>query len=183
MMSSFERHVEFIPAYDKRSVDPKKNYGIGSMRIRFILKGALGAVQWMIGTSWDVASARGPKSWRDGSKPEGWDLGYHSPKPLYNEHSPMKSCDVLDGLCYYDGSGVNADLLIENFLGQGDDYVWAALEAYYHFTFEDGEWPFDEDGNLASVDRSPEGGKPQALSAKHESAVPRADEADAQGDA
>jgi hypothetical protein len=148
--SRFERQVTFIPAFDRRDPSPSKNYGIGSMRIRFVLKGPLGAVQWMIGTAWDVASARRPVAWRDGTRPDGWDLGYHSPRPLYEGQEPMGSCDILDCECYYDGSGLNADLLIENFLAQGDDYVWAALAAYYRTTFEDADWPFDSDGNLVA---------------------------------
>lgn len=146
---TFERRVDFIPAFDERSPDPKKNYGIGSMRIRFILKGELGAVQWMIGTPWDVASARHPNGWREETqRPSGWDLGYHSPRPLYDEQTQMGSCDVLDGPCFYEGSGLNADLLIENFIERGDEYVWQALEAYYRHTFEDADWPFDGSGNI-----------------------------------
>jgi hypothetical protein len=140
--------VDFQPAFDKRNPNPAIDYGIGPMRIRFVLKGPLGAVQWMIGTLWYVASARRPGLDRDPQRPMGWDLGYHSPAPMYDGDSPMDSCDVLDGECYYDGSGLNADLLIENFLEHGDTYVWAALEAYYRCTFEDTPWPFDKHGNL-----------------------------------
>ena len=54
----------------------------------------------------------------------------------------MGPCDHLDGKpCYYDGSGLNADLLVEGFCLYGDTYVWEKLEAYYRRTFEDADWP------------------------------------------
>jgi len=36
-----ERIVDFSPAFDKRHKDPKKNYGIGAVLIRFVLKGEM----------------------------------------------------------------------------------------------------------------------------------------------
>lgn len=152
--NAFKRSVTFSPSFNRLNETP--NYGIAAVRIRFVLKGELGAVQWMIGTEWFVASAiehlrKFPRSdLREYCRPTGWDLGYHSPRPLYEGQEPMGQCDVLSGGCYYDGSGCNADLLIENFLAQGDDYVWRALEAYYRCTFEDAAWPFDESGNIIS---------------------------------
>jgi len=173
--AAFERRVDFIPAFDRRDPNPSRNYGLGSMRIRFVLKGELGAVQWMIGTSWDVESARKPTPWRDGTKPDGWDLGYHSPRPLYEGQTHMDSCDVLPGPCYYDGSGLNAELLIENFISQGTDYVWKALEAYYRCTFEDADWPFDDSGNLKASAIEAFGQDAKRLDVEHESAVPQGD--------
>lgn len=152
MSDVFTREVSFRPAFDRRDAEPSKNYGIGSVRITFVLKGELGAVQWMIGTDWDVPSARATRSYYpDQGKVTGWDLGYHSPRPLYDGQSPMGECDVLEGQCFYDGSSLNADLLVENFIAQGDAYVWAALEAYYRFTFADAQWPFDDSGNIITL--------------------------------
>ena len=169
--NAFQRRVDFQRAYDKRDPDPAKNYGIGSMRIRFVLIGELGAVQWMIGTPWDVPTARGPKSWRDPSRPDGWDLGYHSPHPMYDGQEPMSSCDVLDCHCYYDGSGLNADLLIENFVAQGGEYVWAALEAYYRSVFHNEPWPFDGSGNILASAMSARSGETEGLAPQDASAT------------
>ena len=134
--ASFERRVTFIPGYDRRS----EGYGICAMRIVFRLIGEHGAAQWMIGTPWvpetcPVHPERNPR------RPMGWDLGYHATKPQYEGQSPGK-CDLLPGgECYCDGSGLNADLLIEGFITGGDEYVWRALEAFYASTFLGAEWP------------------------------------------
>jgi len=52
----FERIVQFGMPFDKRSEDPNKNYGIGAMRIFFILKGRKGAVQIVISTKFYLPS-------------------------------------------------------------------------------------------------------------------------------
>lgn len=154
----FTRRVDFTPSSDKRDPNPSKNYGIASMRIRFVLIGAKGAVQWMIGTEWFIASAREHlsrfnhlHSFDEMRRPQGYDLGYHAYKPTYEGQSQMDDCDILNGPCFYDGSGLNAELLIEPFLAHGEDYLWPALEAYYRFTFEDTPWPFDDAGNLREL--------------------------------
>lgn len=46
-----ERILEVPAAYDKRSDDPKKDYGIHSAEIRMILKGPEGAVQFVVYTA------------------------------------------------------------------------------------------------------------------------------------
>ena len=64
------------------------------------------------------------------------DLGYHSPKPRYEDQSAMDDCDILGGECYYDGSGLNAERVYERLLREGDQGVWLALEGYYEDVFE-----------------------------------------------
>lgn len=140
-MAEFERIVTVSPAYDKRDADPKKNYGIGSCRITFILKGEKGAMQFMIGTNWYVPTAREhllgfPNT--DKQKPEGWDVGYHSYKPMYEDQKPMDNkCHILDAPCYYDGSGCMADEWVEDFVAGGTEWLWTKLEEEYHRRFDD----------------------------------------------
>ena len=43
----FEKIVHAEPAFDKRNGDPKKNYGIHGVNLRFVLKSKLGAVQFL----------------------------------------------------------------------------------------------------------------------------------------
>mgnify|MGYP000162019359 CR=1 FL=1 len=45
-----ERIKEFTEAYDRRHEDPEKNYGIHGIDLRMILKGPLGAVQFVLYT-------------------------------------------------------------------------------------------------------------------------------------
>lgn len=92
-----ERITKIRPAWDKRNPDPKKDYGIHSMQIWMILKGDLGAVHFTFSTGifleetekrlakegsldWEELS---PGHWFSVIKAMGYDVGYHSPKPLY----------------------------------------------------------------------------------------------------
>ena len=139
----FERIVTVSPAFDKRDPIPSKNYGIGACRITFVLKGSRGAVQFMFGTNWYVPSAREhlkkfPPGYRDlQQKPEGWDIGYHSPKPMHKGQTPIKSkCQfVKGGKCYYDGSGLRADEWVEDFVAGGTEWLWKKLEEEYRHWF------------------------------------------------
>lgn len=149
-MQKFERIVTVTPAYDKRSDDPKKNYGIGSCRIFFVLKGELGAVQFMIGTDWYPVKVqkefkdKGPSDFElkyFSPKPDGWDVGYHSPKPMYDGQHKMEKCDHLEGGCYYDGSGLRAQEWVKDFVMGGTNWLWPKLEEEYKYRFVDKEEP------------------------------------------
>lgn len=150
-VGEFTRKLFFKPGFHWPHKNPARDYGNGSVQLRFVLVGPKGAVQWLIGTEWMPEAARNDVDRRraihglpprDGSKPNGYDLGYHSPVPRYEDQSPMDGdCDVISGKCFYDGSGLNADLLVEGFLNGGDDWVWNRLEAFYRSTFEDAPWP------------------------------------------
>ena len=136
----FERIVTCSPAFDKRSKDPKKNYGIGGMQIKFLLKGPLGIIQFLISTGWFLPETqRQNREWQydhdvkfDKINPEGWDIGYHSPKPMYNDHTSM-DCDLMpSGKCYYDGSSLRATEMITDFLAGGTEWLWKELEEEYN---------------------------------------------------
>lgn len=150
MNDDLRHDIRFRVAFDKRSPEPNKNYGIGDMHIIFLVIGPKGAVQWLIGTGWYVDSACkhlmgfARNSLTDQRRPNGWDLGYHSKEPKYEDQSPMDQCDICEP-CYYDGSSLNAELPIEGFLSGGLEYLWPKLEAFYRFTFDDGEWPFRDE--------------------------------------
>jgi len=98
-------------------------------------------------------------------QPMAADLGYHSRVPMYEGQEPMGSvdyklsmdeskeglekfqsgrtatdtftpCPYLDGApCYYDGSGLNAERVLQILIEQGGEAVWKYLEDYYHSTF------------------------------------------------
>jgi hypothetical protein len=102
-MPNLERIVQFEPAYDKRSPDPEKNYGIRGVMMRMVLKGPEGAVQFLVYTNWQLphitkeAIKRAKKAtdldlelkcfWQ----PMAADLGYHSKTPMYEGQEPMGS--------------------------------------------------------------------------------------------
>lgn len=125
-----ERITKLTPAYDKRHKDPKKNYGIHGVDVRMILKGDLGAVQFVLFTNWYLKHIDKSR-WSDYMKePLPADLGYHSPKPKYEGHTRItESCEYLDGKpCYYDGCGVAAGVIYDILLKEGSDGVWEELE-------------------------------------------------------
>lgn len=147
-MTKFERIVKFSPAFDKRTDNPETNCGIGSCRISFILKKGKKAVQFVISTDWYLPSTvleyqnsnnsilRGIRKDRDGFGIEGWDVGYHSPKPMYKDHSPIgDDCDITGGKCYYDGSGLVADGVRQILISEGSEGVWKYLEGYFNDIF------------------------------------------------
>ena len=133
-----EQRIEWTPAFDRRHADDSKNYGIGSMSIKFLLKGELGTVQFYILSGWYLRHVRKEYKNHPGfADPMGADVGYHSPKPIYDNQSPSEdSCLYLDGKpCYYDGSGLAADDLFNKFIAEGIDVVWNELEEYYASIF------------------------------------------------
>lgn len=186
---AFERIVLFRPAYDKRSNDPKKDYGINGVEMLMVLKGPEGAVQFLLLTNWQLPHIN--KEFEDRPplpdlpppvfdipgyrprfsmkhllcRPMPADLGYHSPKPMYEGQEPMglkeikirknpkkkgmngyftstnpkpTPCEWLDGKpCYYDGSGINAEPIFDVLLREGSDGVWRELEKYYHSVFSE----------------------------------------------
>jgi len=140
-----ERETKFLPAWDKRN-DPKGNYGIHGVDLRMYLKGELGTVQFVIYTKWHLPHVQEELLNRnDNDKlgiqclfmPMPVNVGYHSPKPIYEGQEPMSnSCECLGGKpCYYDGSGLYAEEIYKVLVEKGSDEVWKKLEEYYIDTF------------------------------------------------
>lgn len=103
----------------------------------------------MLGTDWGIRAVRehldkfGWSQWDDPRKPKGWDLGYHAFEPQREGQEPMtEHCGALDGKrCYYDGSALAAEELVEGFLAGGTKWLWPKLAECYRATFEGGKWP------------------------------------------
>ena len=143
-MSNLVREITFTPAYDKRDADPSKNYGIHGVDMRCLLTGPLGVVQFVVFTGWMLEHIEKEMEARHHdavgfriTRPMPADLGYHSPKPMYDGNSEME-CDLLPGgKCYYDGSSLNAEKPFRLLKEQGSEALWTFLENYYRETFED----------------------------------------------
>ena len=147
-METLERRFEITPAWDKRSADPSKNYGIGCATMRFYVIGPDGAIQFVCMTGWypHIIKKTTFDDWSDWAElririqphdaPLPSDLGYHSPIPRYEGQELMDgNCPILNGPCYYDGSGLNAMKPFSILVHEGSDRLWEFLEAYYHETF------------------------------------------------
>ena len=143
MSETFERIVTMHPAFDKRSADPGKNFGIHGVELRMVLKGPLGATQFLLYTNWHLPHVRDeleqrllsePASavaLRCHARPTPADLGYHWSTPRYADQE-ARDCDLLaGGKCYYDGSGLSAEPVFERLLREGSDGVWKELEDFY----------------------------------------------------
>lgn len=132
-MDIFEKIIKITPAFDGRNSDPKKNYGVHGMDIRFVLKGSNGATQFVVFTPMYLSHVH-DELFRKGHdfKPVGADIGYHSKHPQYAEHEAMDCPYTDEGKCYYDGSSLAADEFMPEFLSGGSDAVWKMLEDRYN---------------------------------------------------
>lgn len=141
--------VEITPAFDKRHSNPNKNYGIHCADLRFVLGNEFGYVQFVLYTNWYLPETI-EEMRRDGNKtlvldkypftyfqaPMPADLGYHSPKPMYEGQTAL-DCDLLPGgKCYYDGSGLQANKVFEILVREGSEGVWKFLEKKHAELFQ-----------------------------------------------
>lgn len=129
-----ERITNVTPAYDQRNPNLNKNYGIGGMTLRFILKGELGATQFVFYTCQHLKSVSDELFFKQDKsynpfKGMGADIGYHAKTAQYDGQQSMK-CDMF-GECFYDGSSLRASEFEDKFLSEGDKAVWEMLESEY----------------------------------------------------
>lgn len=140
----FEERLDVTPAWDRRSDDPKKDYGIGGVDFRFALleKTTGTAMVFVLGTHWHWLDAepgfggKGVRTVKPKMGPMPYDLGYHSPKPVYEGQDRMQAeCSYVDGPCYYDGSTLSAEPLFEALLREGRDGVFRELREHWESRF------------------------------------------------
>jgi hypothetical protein len=126
-----KRVVKFRPSFDRRSDDPKKNYGIGCAILVFAVIGEKGAASFQIGTGWYPG-----KGQRTG--PSGYGIDYHSPVPQHEWHKEpsVSECEYLDGKpCYSDGTMLYSDEVLEVLILEGEEATWKRLEEFYENHF------------------------------------------------
>lgn len=124
-VGDFERILYTTPGYNDRGGP----YGVDGLRLRFVLVGELGATAFLMSTGWAPGEKMSPAL--ADLYPSGWDRGFHWRSQLYDYLSPG-TCDVLEeGTCYYDGSGLAAEPLLQRFIVEGMAGVWDDLESYY----------------------------------------------------
>ena len=100
------------------------------MRVRFLLIGPEGAVQFL----WSVQT----KGKREGYleyvlAPEGWDVGFHALTPRsWQSEGDFMECKLFEqGRCYYDGSSLQGEALGKRFMAEGEEVIWTELEERY----------------------------------------------------
>lgn len=127
----FERAILFFPGYN--DIAPRR-YGRHGMEVRFLLRGPKGVGQFVMFTDWvpgEVGMMAKPDPRVRGLLPMGADVGYHAHIQQYPDQGTM-TCDYLGtGECYYDGSSLAADTLIQDFIATGTDAVWRTLKEWH----------------------------------------------------
>lgn len=132
---TLEHEIQFSPAFDKRNPDPKIDFGIYCVEMRWLVKGPGGTVQFAVLTGWNLPSVEFNPT-VEKLYPMASDLGYHSLVPHYEGQSRIKECPFVDGkTCYYDGSTLNAKPVLALLIENGHQAVWDYLDEYYDHVF------------------------------------------------
>lgn len=127
---------------------PSKNYGRGSLKIHHYTIGEVGVVQFVWSPSVYLPETPVTTFHESICEPMAWDLGWHAPipdsEPVNDEDgwsvwpwygTRFNSCEFFDGGCFYDGSSLNADPLLEELIRGGTEAMWPLLDAYYDEQF------------------------------------------------
>lgn len=137
----FTRKIVFHPAFDKRSQDPKNNYGIHGAEIQFQLIGPEGGITYTIFTNWHLPHVQEETDRKELSsesylrymfhKPQTAGLDGHWKTPQYSEKEPHLSCLITGGQCYSDGTSITKDVF-DLLIAEGDEALWKLLEQRYN---------------------------------------------------
>jgi hypothetical protein len=137
-MADLERIVQFSPAFDKRDPDPKKDYGVGCVKLNMVVKGPNGAVNFCVQTGWFlpsvIANWKLSGMWCSSLEPLPSDLSWHSLTPQYAGHEQSKEACAWLGYgvhCYCSSTIVGAQPVFDLMLIGGSEAVWRRLEEEY----------------------------------------------------
>jgi hypothetical protein len=132
-----EECVQFVPGYN--CPEPGgQGHGVHGMEVRWFLRGPDGAVVLVMATDF-IPGDRYPghglspsglnENWA--RYPGGFGLQYHSRVPRYEGHDAEDGCDLIGGPCYCDMWLSGADEPVKQFVSEGEQVIWGALEAAY----------------------------------------------------
>lgn len=140
---SLERVTKVQLPFDMRA----QGGGFNGLEVWFIVKGAKGAVQFMVYFPAYLPNVqkelvRDPEAYH--FKIQGYDVGYHSRVPMYEGHPLMdRQCKILGCECYYDGSTLRAQAWVDRIFSvtgqRPDDLLWEMLENEYEAVFGEGQ--------------------------------------------
>jgi hypothetical protein len=150
-----ERKILFIPAFDKTDPDPKKDYGVGCLELRFLLIGEKGVVEFQLLTQWfqehvmvrrleslkkDIWMGKQDFLLRHFLDPFPADVNYWSLNRISEDDTIFAEgvSYVFDGKpCYYGYKYVDSDdtrsvdNALRKLVEEGDEALWKYLEEYY----------------------------------------------------
>ena len=136
--SDEQRAIRFTPAFH-RCTDPKGNFGIGSVRMMWMLRIGDSAVGWDVHTGWDlpdeafVAASPGcTHAMHQGGAPNhratAGAVDFHMPGPRWEGHEPTPAtCEFIEGPCYIDTGFLLGDDVFDVLRTEGDEAAWAML--------------------------------------------------------
>ena len=132
----FERGMQVSLPFNRQHTDPKQNYGIGGISLRFYYREIITGrtIQFYMHDSWSYFAKSRVRPFEQYS---GADVGYHDTGPHYQNHEPME-CDIVKGgECYYDGSSVQAEEWLDHFSETNFTDLWQRLRQRWFDTFEE----------------------------------------------
>jgi hypothetical protein len=154
------RRIVFLPAFDKTDPDPKKNYGVGCLELRFLVEGNRGVVEFQLLTSWYQEHVM--KRRLDALKHDVWigkedfllrhfldpfpaDICYFSQNRLSEDDAYWEKgvYYALEGKpCYYgykytdeEENRPAKEVAYQKLVEEGDESLWKYLEDYYEEVF------------------------------------------------
>ena len=160
-----KRIVKFYPAWDRTDPDPKKNYGVRDIDLRFLVVGKDKAVEFQLSTNWYLEHVM--KKRLEAMKHDVWvqkddfllktfiapyplDVCYYSPKRLseddaewedgLSDKSIISCAPIFYGYKYEEEeSGYRSpEHAYHLLLEKGEDDLWEYLENYYSEVFGNG---------------------------------------------
>lgn len=140
---SFQKWVEFRPAYDCIEVQPcvhgsdrckpgeGGSHGRCCVLMGLYLRGTKGAVEFLVFTGWDHPATPEYKH----SAPMGGYLTVHSRRPLYEDHEANYTCKLLDDPCFANISATAGEPAFEILRTKGSEGIWQHMEDIYRREF------------------------------------------------
>lgn len=132
------RQVLFAPSFHRCGPTPSTDYGIGSVRMLFVLRHEGWAMTWDVFTGWmmpaEAFKAANPTCTHPRhvggtppSDPSGGAVDWHSPNPLYEGQEGGDECCWLGGPCYLDSGFILGSDLLALLCTDGDTAVWTRM--------------------------------------------------------
>ena len=135
-----KREIKFRPAFDKRSTDPRKNYGIHGLEIEFQLTNENNeGITFTISTNWQLPPVQRELDAKEivsefpylFHKPQPFGLDGHWKSPRYEGQPASSNCTITKGACYCDGTSLTQDIFVL-LVREGDEPVWELMEARFN---------------------------------------------------
>ncbi len=140
-----KKEIKFQPAWDKRSSDLRKDYGIHGSVLHVTISDEKGAVNLVVHLNWFLPQNRNTKycelkvyPFEYWQKPSISEIIHHSPTPTYHEQDvSSESCYFLGNKpCYISSSFTFGNKLFELLISEGEEKLFDALIEHHNSFFK-----------------------------------------------